>query len=225
MRHAVVVTAAGSSSRFNKNSDVSRKKEFVSLNGHSVLYNAVLPFVNMHDVCAVVVTYKAGTREQTEQALEGLGVILVEGGSTRQQSVFNALSELYSLKDELKPDFVSIHDGARPYITEQLIKDTMKGAEEHGACAPVLAISDTVVKVDDSGFINSRIDRNEVRRIQTPQVFRFPEIYDAHRKASEKTDKLYTDDTEIYSDFVGKVFTVPGSADNIKITFACDVAK
>jgi 2-C-methyl-D-erythritol 4-phosphate cytidylyltransferase len=81
---------------------------------------------------------------------------------------------------------------------------------------------DALKKIDDGGFISNHLQRNRTMAIQTPQGFLFNEIYEAHTMA--RSDNVpYIDDTEIYSTYIGKVFTVPGDPVNRKITFPCDL--
>lgn len=227
MRHAVIVTAAGSSCRFNENSNQKQKKEFLTLEGHSVLYRAVEPFTQIDGLVAVVITYQKESYDDTIKALEDLQgktsvpFFFIEGGCTRQQSVFNALSFLNG-KPDLDIDYVSIHDGARPFIKKHLIAFTLASAATYGAAAPAISISDTLIKKDENGFISARLDRTNVCRIQTPQVFRFPDIYLAHLEASEN-EKNYTDDTEIFCDFGKKVAVIEGDPENKKITYRKDI--
>lgn len=227
MRHAVIVTAAGSSCRFNENSDKSQKKEFIKLNNHSVLYNAVEPFTKVANLCAVVVTYQKNSLSETMEALEdlpkkiGIPFIYVEGGKTRQLSVFNALKEL--AESNIQIDLVSIHDGARPFIKTSLIEQALNCAEKSGSCAPALSVSDTLVRKDNEGFISERLDREGVCRIQTPQVFNFTKILDAHLFAFNKGKIDYTDDTAIFMDFGKRVQLIEGDANNTKITYRKDL--
>lgn len=224
MRHAVIVTAAGTSCRFNENSNSSQKKEFCKIDNDSVLYKAVEPFLKVDGLCSVVITYKAGTLEETKKAVEklseckGISIAFVEGGATRQKSVFNALKSL----EKTDIDYVSIHDGARPFVTTELIERTLAQAERSGASAPVLKVSDTLVRTDENGMLCGKVDRTGVARIQTPQIFKFPDILDAHKEAL-KSGKTYTDDTWVFIDYGREVATVDGDENNIKITYRKDL--
>ncbi len=241
VRHAVVVTAAGSSSRFNAGFMKGRldsgsvKKEFLSLDGFPVLARAVKPFLEVPGLVAVVVTYKAGCLEETRDSLESLlplfdgsGVPLhfVEGGDTRQASVFNALSFLKGLLDDgLGFELVSIHDGARPFVSKDVIEACLDAAFKCGGAAPCVPVSDTLVKVSE-GFFSARLDRTGVCGVQTPQTFRFPDIYEAHVKARGLVDcvgSAFTDDTQIFMEFGGRVAAVTGSPKNTKITYRDDL--
>lgn len=229
LRLSVIITAAGSSERFNAENPNGLKKEFAEYSGHSVLYHACIPFLNREDVVAVFVTYKAGTKDETRKALENLTeqkkvpFFLVEGGATRQESVYNALHTLYTMNDNLDCNCVCIHDGARPFVTDKLISDTVNAAIPVGGAIPVLKVTDTMVSVDTDGFIKGTIDRNGVCRVQTPQVFAFPQIYEAHESARLKRSNFYTDDAQIFRDYGYKVITVEGIEENVKITYAKDL--
>ncbi len=236
MRHAVIVTAAGSSSRFNSDSQGSSdiKKEFIKLQDETVLASAIRPFVYVEGLVAVVVTYREGLREETEQCLKQIEIpsrikqYLVQGGATRQESVFNALQLLRNLqtKESCDIDLVSIHDGARPFVTKEVIENCLKTAYEMGGAAPGLPMSDTLVKVEN-GLITKRLDRSNIYGVQTPQTFRFPEIYQAHVAAKKKTNDglIYTDDTQIFTDYGFQVAIVKGDPKNKKITYRSDLEK
>ena len=225
MRHAVIVTAAGSSRRFNGPENAS-KKEFVHIEGESVLCRAIRPFLASEGLCALVVTYRKEDLQTTQKLVEtldttGVRVLYVEGGATRQESVFNGLKALYDLRDALDIQLVSIHDGARPFVDTALVDRCLEAAARTGGACPCLPVTDTIVKVSEDGLLQSRIDRDGVFTVQTPQTFRFPDIYLAHCRA--RSDVAYTDDTEIFLHWGGSVACIEGSTGNRKITFAKDI--
>ena len=119
---ALVLTAAGSSLRFSSSfaEGESVKKEFLKIDGHSVLYRAALPFYRTPGLAAVAVTYREGCEDETIIALEDLAdisaipLVFVRGGATRQESVHLALEKLAAFPVSF--DYAAIHDGARPYI-------------------------------------------------------------------------------------------------------------
>jgi 2-C-methyl-D-erythritol 4-phosphate cytidylyltransferase len=144
----------------------------------------------------------------------------VQGGETRQQSVLLGLETLAAQAPDVR--YALIHDGARPWITEQTIISTLAIATVFGGAAPVLPIHDSVKMIDREGKIVSHVDRNGMATVQTPQIFRFPEILEAHRRAATN-GKTYLDDTEIFMDFGGFVGTSEGDLQNRKITVAQDI--
>lgn len=232
LRHAVIVTAAGSSRRFNESSDAKNqiKKEFLKIGDVPVLCRAISPFVEVPGLVAVVITYRDGDLDAVKEMVDKSGiltnsnhirVLYVQGGDTRQASVRNALEALNAMAKELTIDIVSIHDGARPFVDTSLVQSCIDAALLHGGACPCIRVTDTLVRVGEDGLLASRLSRDGVCTVQTPQTFRFPDIYNAHCAAVE--GKAYTDDTEIFMDFGGKVAFVQGSKANIKITYAQDI--
>ena len=224
--HGVVITAAGTSSRFNASRQTIQKKEFLLLDDRSVLYHASAPYFNLPGLKIVVVTHGEGQREETESALDNLmfassvPVLLVQGGATRQESVRLGLEAMH--REGPVVDYVLIHDGARPWVSEQTIIFTLAMATVFGGAAPVLHIHDAVKRVNEEGLVTEHIDRSAMVTIQTPQAFRFPMILEAHRNAIS-SGKRYVDDTEIFTDFGGIVGTCEGDARNRKITIEHDL--
>ena len=230
--HAVIVTAAGSSARFNASSGSSSgsplKKEFLCIAGEPILAMAIRPFLEVPGLKVVAVTYRDGDLEEVKgivgPVLKGSGpveVLYVKGGDTRRQSVFNALRALdeCSFHDDI--EIVSIHDGARPFVSKALVSACMEAACQHGGACPCIRVTDTLVKVGEDGLLSSGISREGVCTVQTPQTFRFPDIYKAHLAAD--AGKAYTDDTGIFMDWGGKVAFVQGESSNRKITYTSDL--
>ena len=226
--HAVIVTAAGSSRRFNESCDSAVKKEFLTIGGEPILARAIRPFLQVPGTGVLAVTYRDGDLEVVRDIVRGLTelnsgieVLFVKGGATRQESVFNALKALTECKKCNDIKIVSIHDGARPFVTSDLVKACLDAADVHGGACPCIRITDTIVKVGEDGLLCGRLSRDGVCTVQTPQTFRFPDIYEAHLAA--RSGKSYTDDTEIFMDWGGKVAFVQGSSDNRKITYSTDL--
>ena len=226
--HAVIVTAAGSSRRFNESCDSAVKKEFLTIGGEPILAMAIRPFLRVTGTSVLAVTYRDGDLEVVRDIVSGLTelnsgieVLFVKGGATRQESVFNALKALTECKKCNDIKIVSIHDGARPFVTSDLVKACLDAADVHGGACPCIRITDTIVKVGEDGLLCGRLSRDGVCTVQTPQTFRFPDIYVAHLAA--RSGKSYTDDTEIFMDWGGKVAFVQGSSDNRKITYSTDL--
>lgn len=219
--HAVIITAAGSSSRFNADTQATIKKEFLELNGHSVLYNSTKNFLSLPNLKGVFVTYKKGLETHTLLALEEIAlqeeipVYLVEGGETRQESVFFALKDIKNKNIDV--DFVSIHDGARPFVTFEQIIDTLATARIAGGSAGAIKVPDTVAKINSNGILSSYVNRENLVCIQTPQTFKFPEILEAHNQANIDK-KEYSDDTQLFKMWGGQILFCKGKSTNRKIT-------
>jgi len=226
--HAVIVTAAGLSERFQSSQEgQGNKKEYILLDDRTVLYHAVLPFLSVPSLKAIIVTYPEMFKDECESALDNLmfasqiPIHLVVGGSTRQKSVCNALKFINDA--HLHISFVAIHDGARPFVTEPLIIEALATASIFGAAVPAIPMHDALKHISKEGIIDGHVDRTALVQIQTPQIFRFPEIFDAHQIVAE-SHKLYVDDSEIYNDAGFQVAVSKGNTNNIKITTYDDIA-
>lgn len=226
--HAVIVTAAGSSIRFNDESPDFQpvKKEFLSIDGHTVLYRSVRPFLEIPGCCVVLVTCAEDMAEETGIALEDLvkqneiPIIITPGGETRQESVHKALEQLAVM--DIPISYVAIHDGARPWVSTDLIINTLATATVFGGAAPAVPVADALKRINENGILVEHISREGTVAIQTPQIFAFPQILEAHRLAVQ-SDKAYIDDTEIFADFGGAVGISEGDAENRKVTWQRDI--
>ncbi len=143
---------------------------------------------------------------------------LVAGGTERQESVYNGLMSL-----DRKEGFVAIHDGVRPLIDPPLIDACIKAAAVSGACVPAVRASDTIKKVNRQGRITGTVERNGLWLVQTPQVFEYRIIADAHERARKEGFKS-TDDAGLVERFGYPVHIINGSKSNIKVTTQEDLA-
>jgi 2-C-methyl-D-erythritol 4-phosphate cytidylyltransferase len=159
-------------------------------------------------------------------------LLFVRGGSTRRISVHNALKRLAAFN----PAYVLIHDGARPWIKTDLIVRIIEAVIRHDAVIPGLPLTETPKELcavngsctspGEPDFIKRHLRRAEVCTAQTPQAFRFSEILSAHEKAAEREAKEnfeYTDDAEVWGEFIGQVAVIPGDPENRKITYPEDL--
>lgn len=221
---AVIIVAAGSSSRMGGKT----KKEYLPLKNGTVLSECVKKFLDSIKDFQLVITIPKNGKSDAEKALfsdscvsselKQKNVSFVEGGSTRQESVLNALK---FLSQNEPPKIVLIHDGARPFVNEETILKTLDAALEFGAAAPGIVPTDTQKIIDENGFIKTHLERSKMIAIQTPQGFDFEKLFDSHKKAALE-NRDFTDDTEIFALFEGKVKIVQGSPENKKITYPKD---
>lgn len=140
---------------------------------------------------------------------------IVFGGATRTESVKNALAKIGDA------EIVVIHDGARPYVTPELIARCVNTAKENGSAIAALPATDTISVVSDDKIIQTP-DRNALVCIQTPQTFVFSQI--AHAYAQVTESDVFTDDAGVYGAYIGNPHIVEGARDNVKITYAEDYA-
>ena len=141
---------------------------------------------------------------------------VVTGGAERYLSVYEGLKAIDESDDEM---YVLIHDGARPFITGQVIKETIEKVKETGACIVAVPSKDTVKIGNEFDIVESTPDRRNVWLVQTPQVFEYRSIYDAYKAAIESGREDITDDSMVMESFGNKeIHFVQGNYDNIKLT-------
>jgi 2-C-methyl-D-erythritol 4-phosphate cytidylyltransferase len=138
---------------------------------------------------------------------------LVVGGVRRQDSVAVAVAALATAD----PDFVVVHDGARPLVTTGLVERVLDAAREHGAATAGLALKDACKEVDDQGFVRRSMERGALMSVQTPQAFRYQVLARAHREGRAQ-GAVVDDDAELVERLGLPVKVVPGEYRNIKIT-------
>ena len=137
---------------------------------------------------------------------------VVAGGASRMES---ALAGVSSVKKEAS--FVAVHDGARPFISAELIESLVLAAAKNLAAVPVVKSTDTLKLIDDKGFIRGTVDRETTLRVQTPQIFAADILKGALTNAVNK-ELFFTDDAAAVEAVGVKAITVAGDEDNIKLT-------
>lgn len=142
---------------------------------------------------------------------------LIAGGETRQDSVFKGLRALPS-----DTDFVIVHDGVRPFVTDDIIDSCLDAAEEWGAAVAAVPVKDTIKVADADGFIVDTPNRSRLWAVQTPQSFRKDLLLEAHQQARQ-TGLDATDDAVLVEQLGFRVKLIAGSHRNLKITTAEDL--
>lgn len=219
MKTAAIVLAAGRGKRME--ADVA--KQYLLLSGKPVLFYALEAFQNSEVDEIVLVTGQDEISYCKKEIVERFGfdkvTHIVAGGKERYHSVHQGLEAL----DEC--DYVLIHDGARPFVTPEIIRRTILCAMQKEACIAGMPSKDTVKLSDENGFVKETPNRSTVWTVQTPQTFSFPLIRDAYRVLMEREMELkhkgvqITDDAMVVEYLSGKkVKLVEGSYENIKIT-------
>jgi 2-C-methyl-D-erythritol 4-phosphate cytidylyltransferase/2-C-methyl-D-erythritol 2,4-cyclodiphosphate synthase len=209
MRVAAVLVAAGSGSRFG----VEMPKQFLPLAGKPVIRHAAETLA-----AHVALLQPVGDAEPIETALAGLPHLTpVPGGATRQDSVLAGLEAL----EAVAPDIVLVHDAARPLIPEGTIPALLTALERAAGAIPAVPVADTLKRVTD-GQIVETMPREGLYRAQTPQAFRYSVLLAAHRGIGSAT---VTDDASLLEAMGAIVAIVPGSEDNIKLTYAEDLPR
>ena len=143
----------------------------------------------------------------------------VFGGNTRQQSVYAGLKALAN-NSYPQPQVVLVHDGARPFVTPALIRRGLESAISHPACVPAIPLTDTLKQIDNHNKVVGTPDRASLMAVQTPQIFNFNLLYQAHQNAI-MIDGM-TDDAMVVERMGHAVHIFDGDAGNIKLTTESD---
>lgn len=218
---AAIIVAAGRGTRAGGD----LPKQFRQIGGEMMLRRTLLTFVEARNVGAVlpVINREDGDLYREASATIDGGRLLPPafGGATRQASVRAGLEAL-ALR---KPDYVLIHDAARPFASHDLLSRAIAAVQKTGAAIPALPVTDTVKTIDGLGRVDKTLDRASLRLVQTPQAFAFAPLLDAHRRAQAAGREDFTDDSAL-AEWAGmKVDVFAGEPGNIKITSAEDFAR
>lgn len=211
---SAVILAAGSSTRMGTD------KSVLTLDGIPVIIRAVQAF-EKHDLVDEIIVV---TKEESvpmiadlcaQYALKKVRRVMA-GGATRAESSLIGVTAV-----DKKAEYIAIHDGARPLITQKVITDALYAARDYHAAVPVIPSTDTLRMVEN-GFIGGDVDRDSVIRIQTPQIFDADLIKGALTYAVDKNVTV-TDDSSAVRLTGFKIKTVEGDVNNIKLTTPEDV--
>lgn len=196
-------------------------KMFAKLDGRPVVEHTVAAFERCAAVDDIIIVTNPKRNRDVMRVIEEGGFEKVshiaKGGETRRDSVANGLRDLH---DECQ--FVTVHDGARPWITPAQIERVLAAAAKHGAAASAHPITDTVKRADADGLVTGGIDRDGLWAMETPQIFRAEILREAYAKAL--ADNLPVTDEVSAVEHLGKpVFLVASDTPNPKVTFPADL--
>lgn len=227
-----IVLAAGAGKRMQSNV----AKQYMLLNEKPIIWYALHAFEESNIINKVILVVGAGEipygkKEIVEKYGFSKVVAVIEGGAERYLSVWEGLKQLDSgllisnATENAEGNYVFIHDGARPFVTEEIIQDTYEAAKAYGACVAGMPVKDTIKIADEEGFAAQTPNRKTVWAVQTPQVFEEKLIISSYTSLIENLDKLKSQGVEITDDAMvvetmtqRKVKLVKASYENIKIT-------
>jgi 2-C-methyl-D-erythritol 4-phosphate cytidylyltransferase/2-C-methyl-D-erythritol 2,4-cyclodiphosphate synthase len=207
---AAIILAAGSSSRM-KGSD----KQLTTLRGYPLFIHSLKALENSDRIDAICVVFSEGNIAPGREAIATADlrkvISTVTGGERRQDSVQAGLRALEA--KGVNSQWLLVHDGARPFIDEEMVRRGLEAARETGASVAAVSLKDTVKQVDGHTVVATP-DRSSLRIIQTPQIFKAALLTAAH--ASVRAD--VTDDASMVEQNGGSVTVFEGDYDNIKVT-------
>ena len=218
MSVCMIIPAAGTGSRMK----LDTAKLLFMIEGKPVLLHLLKRIHMIGEISEVVIALRECDvddfkNEILKKARLDKNIKIVIGGATRQQSVKAAL-----LEADRKSELIMVHDGVRPFVTPDLIENAIKKTKEIKATVTAVRVKDTIKDVKD-GIVTNTLNREGLYAVQTPQTFERSIIIKAYDNASKK-GIFGTDDASLVEKTGQKVFIIPGSYDNIKITTKDDLA-
>ena len=219
-RIVAVIVAAGRGERAGQ---AQGPKQYRDLGGKSVLQHAINAFEKNSKITDILVVIHADDHDLYASHVEPSAKLLpaVNGGKTRQDSVFAGLSSLSGTHAHK----VLVHDAARPFLSDKVINAVLDGLEKHDAVLPALAVADTLKRADAAGKVQDTVSREHLFAAQTPQGFSYSKLMEAHQKAQDENLHDFTDDSAIAEWSGLDVTLVAGSPENTKITTVEDMEK
>lgn len=214
MKYSVIIPAAGQGKRMK----AGMNKQFLELRGEPLIIHTVRLFV--HDASCQKIVLVANRDEcvmmkTLMEKYQLSKVVVIEGGEERQDSVRNGLA--YVEEEQI----VLVHDGARPFVTDVVIKRLIHKAAKSGAATVAVPVKDTIKRVF-SGKVIDTLKRDELWLIQTPQAFKAPLLKEAHKRALE-AELIGTDDASLVEWLGHEVVISEGDYQNIKLTTPEDI--
>jgi 2-C-methyl-D-erythritol 4-phosphate cytidylyltransferase len=218
MKTGALIAAAGKGQRMRGRV----KKQFIPLKGMPLLFYTIKTFEEFEEIENIyLVLNEADFEYCTREIILKYGIKkisqLVPGGERRQDSVWNGLKAM-----EGHCDIVIVHDGARPFVSPEILKRVMAAMKDAQAVVTAIPALDTIKRVDGTGIVVDTLQRNTLFHIQTPQGFRYELIQEAYKRAF-KEGIHGTDDAYFVERMGMPVKVIEGSSFNIKITTPEDI--
>lgn len=213
MKKAVIIVAAGSGNRMGR----KLPKQYLPLQGKPIIMHTLEKFLLFDPEIKIVVVLAPSHRELWEQVTASYeiagGLDTVDGGATRYDSVKNGLCRID------QEELIGIHDAVRPLVSQDTLMRCYDEALHEGSGIPVLDMDESVRMLLGQGG-SRHMDRSQLKRVQTPQVFRSDRIKAAYEQPHRPD---FTDDASVYETLYGPVNLVDGNRENIKITSPQDL--
>ena len=216
--NVALILAAGSGSRMG---NTNKPKQFLNIYNKPLIVHTIEAFEMHEEIDMILIVTNDSYIDQVKVWCKqfDLGKVkyIVEGGPTRQESVYNGIKHLETVGIN-NDDIILIHDAARPLISQTIISDNISFCKKYGAVDTVIPSSDTIIRSINGVSIHEIQKRSELFLGQTPQSFKFEIIKDAHDYAKKTNNTETTDDCRLVLNMGKEVYLVNGSKLNFKIT-------
>ncbi len=206
---SVIIPAGGQGLRMG----AKVPKQFIELKGKPIIHHTIASFEALDWVHEIILCVpEAEFSHVQKEMVKRVKVKVAVGGEKRQDSVYNGLKAV-----DKRSGFVAVHDGVRPFITEEVIAAVYEAARKFGAAVAAIPVNDTLKRADDEEMLEGNVDRENLWRMQTPQIFKTELLLEAMEKA--QSESFYGTDEGSLIQLIGKpVKFILGSEFNIKIT-------
>lgn len=212
MKKSVIIVAGGKGTRMGS----ELPKQFLPLAGVPILMYTLMAFKKYDEKIEIVVVLPRGEQEYWKQLCQeqhfSVEHRIANAGETRFHSVKNGLALVEA------PGLVGVHDGVRPFVSDEVIHRCYELAEEHRAVIPVIDVVESVRHLTDGG--SETVDRNDYKLVQTPQVFEVDLLKQAYE---QEYTSMFTDDASVVEAMGVPVYLTEGNRENIKITTPFDM--
>ncbi|MCX6290557.1 MAG: 2-C-methyl-D-erythritol 4-phosphate cytidylyltransferase [Bacteroidetes bacterium] len=212
MKHYAIIVAGGTGTRMKSGTP----KQFILLGGKPLLMHTIQQFYKANSSIEIIIVLPGNEipawNELCKKNSFSIAHEIVAGGSSRFQSVKNGLA---LIKEK---SIVAVHDGARPFVSEQLINDCYSAAEKNGNAVPAIRLNESIRKIQ--GDKNENADRNSFVIVQTPQCFDSDNLREAYQSVEQN---FFTDDASVVEFGGTPIHLLEGEPENIKITYPFDL--
>jgi 2-C-methyl-D-erythritol 4-phosphate cytidylyltransferase len=217
MKFYAIIPAAGTGSRYSKD----KNKLLEEIFDIPVIIHTLNKIASVTEIEGIIICTSSALIEDIKELVSDYKISKVKaiilGGKERQESVFLGLQKA----KEYNPDYVLIHDAARPLVSQEIIENSLNMAVEKGACIVAVPTKDTIKRVSSkTGEVIETVDRSQLWNVQTPQIFKFSQIIEAHERFAGQN---FTDDAALLEELNLPVNVCMGSYKNIKITTSEDL--
>ena len=221
MSNIALIIAGGSGSRMHQNIP----KQFLTINEKPVIVYTMEAFQIHPEINSIAVVCIEGWEQVLWAYAKQFNITklqyVVKGGTNGQDSIRNGLFELE--KHFLKDDFVSIHDGIRPMVSQEIITDSIKVAREKGNSVTVIPCAEAMMETVDGATSCGSYPRDNLKRTQTPMTFKLGEMCDLHREALKAGITNSVASNTLMIEMGRQVYFSKGSEKNIKLTTVDDI--
>lgn len=221
MKNIAILTAAGVGSRMKQ--DIP--KQFLSVKNKPVIVYTLEIFQEHPEIDEIVVACLSGWEEILAAYARQFNITklkqIVKGGKDGQGSIRNCLD--YIMKTEGEENIVLIHDGNRPMLSADIISNALVCCRRHGNAVAAIPCPEVLMESEDGKTASGMIDRDIVKRTQTPHVFYLKELLEAHKEAEKKKLPRAAASCALYQMLGRKIFFVDGSEKNLKLTTVDDI--